>query len=318
MSIMKPDTWNGVELRHLAALEAVGRLRSFSAAARELGYTQSAVSQQIAQLERVVEQRLVERPGGPRSVDLTEAGQLLLRHADSIVAQLAAAQADLAALAEGAAGPLRVGIYQSVGARILPALLRRFREDWPLVEVRVREETEAAELLRLVERGELDLTFVDLPLPEGPFESEEVLTDPYVLLVSSQSDLAERETAPSLRELSGLPLIGWRHLSEPETSLRGRVPNLNYVFRTDDNGTLVGLVAEGLGAAVVPRLVVNPRNPALTALPLGSRIPPRHLAIAWHRDRYRSAAAEAFVELAKELSESSSESAASTSRRPGR
>jgi len=99
-----------------------------------------------------------------------------------------------------------------------------------------------------------------------------------------------------------VPLIGWRSTGEPETYLRGRVPDLNVVFRTDDNGTLVGLVAEGLGAAVVPRLVVNPRNPAVVGLPLGSRIPPRVIAIVWHRDRYRSAASQAFAELAKELS----------------
>src|SRR5690242_489806 len=141
---MKPDRWLGIELRHLAALEAVGRTGSFGAAARELGYTQSAISQQIAQLERIVGQKLVERPGGPRRVSLTDAGRLLLRHSDAIVAQLDAAQADMAALAEGAAGPLRVGIYQSVGARILPALLRRFRQSWPRVDVHVREETDAA------------------------------------------------------------------------------------------------------------------------------------------------------------------------------
>jgi len=315
---MERDQWLGVELRHLAALEAVGRTRSFNRAARELGYTQSAISQQIARLERNVGQRLVERPGGPRPVDLTDAGRLLLRHADAIVAQLDAARADLDAFAEGAAGPLRVGIYQSVGARILPALIRRFKQDWPRVEVRVREETDAADLLRLLEHGELDLTFADLPLPEGPFESEEVLNDPYVLLVQAGSELAERETAPSFRELSGMPLVTWRHVGEPETFLRGRVPDLNIVFRSDDNGTLVGLVAEGLGVAVVPQLVVNPRNPAYVALPFGSRIPPRHLAIVWHRDRFRSAAAEAFVDLAKQISESSSASAASTSRRRAR
>src|SRR6266516_2330519 len=202
---MEPNALFGVELRHLAALEAVARTRSFGKAARDLGYTQSAVSQQIAQLERSVGQRLVERPGGPRPVDLTDAGRLLLRHADAIVAQLDAARADMAALAEGAAGPLRVGIYQSVGARILPALLRRFREAWPRVEIRLREEVDAADLIRLVEHGELDLTFADLPLPAGPFEWEEVLTDPYVLLVSSRSELAARESAPPLRELSGMP-----------------------------------------------------------------------------------------------------------------
>ena len=313
-------------MRHLAALEAVARTRSFGAAARELGYTQSAVSQQIAQLERSIGERLVDRPGGPRAVDLTDAGRLLLRHAAAIVAQLDAAKADMAALAEGAAGPLRVGIYQSVGARILPALLRRFREEWPRVEVRVREEADPADLLRLVEHGELDLTFVDLPLPEGPFESEEVLRDPYVLLVPAKSELARRDSAPPLRELSGVPLVTWRHIGEPETYLRGRVPDLNIVFRSDDNGTLTGLVAEGLGVAVVPQLVVNPRNPALVALPFGNRIPPRHLAIVSHRDRYRSAAADAFAKLARELgddwmrraSEPSSASAASTSRRRAR
>jgi DNA-binding transcriptional LysR family regulator len=318
MSIMERDRWLGVELRHFAALEAVGRTRSFGRAARELGYTQSAVSQQVAQLERAVGQRLVERPGGPRPVDLTDAGRLLLRHADAIVAQLDAAHADMDAFAEGAAGPLRVGIFQSVGARILPGLLRRFKQDWPRVEVSVREETDAADLLRLLEHGELDLTFADLPLPEGPFESDEVLTDPYVLLVQSGSVLAEREAAPSLRELGGMPLVTWRHIGEPETFLRGRVPDLNIVFRSDDNGTLVGLVAEGLGVAVVPQLVVNPRNPAYVALPFGNRIPPRRLAIVWHRDRYRSDAAVAFAELARELSESSTGSAASRSPRPAR
>ena len=298
---MNRDQWLGIEIRHLTALEAVARTRSFGAAARELGYTQSAVSQQIANLEHAVGQRLVDRPGGPRRVDLTEAGRLLLRHADAIVAQLGAAQADMAALAEGAAGPLRVGIYQSVGARILPGLLRRFQREWPRVEVRVQEETDVADLLRRLERGELDLTFADLPLPPGPFESLEVLQDPYVLLVAAKSELAERGTPPRLRDLAGLPLIGWRSSSELERFLTGHVPGLDIVFRTDDNGTLVGLVAEGLGAAVVPRLVVNPRNPAVVALPLGSRVPPRVLAIVWHRDRYRSAASQAFADLAREL-----------------
>jgi DNA-binding transcriptional LysR family regulator len=303
--------FRNVELRHLTALEAVGRTRSFVAAARELGYTQSAISQQIARLEQAVEQRLVERPGGPRPVALTEAGILLLRHADAIVARLDAAEADMAALREGAAGVLRVGIFQSVGARILPGLLRSFREQWPQVEVRVREETDAADLVRLVEHGELDLTFAQLPLPDGPFEWNEILRDPYVLVVPARDELATRDAAPPLRELARLPLVTWRQLSEPETFLRGRVPDLNIVFRSDDNGTLIGLVVEGLGYAVVPQLVVNPRNPAYVALPFGNRIPPRQLAIVWHRDRYRSAAADAF-------SESSSDSAASTSRPPAR
>src|SRR5438128_7513507 len=142
MSIMNANAWLGVDLRHFAALEAVGRTGSFGGAARELGYTQSAVSQQIAQLERVVGQKLVDRPGGPKRVSLTEAGRLLLRHADAIVAPLDAAQADMAAPAPGEAGPLRVGIYQSVGVHLLPAPLRRFREEWPRVELHLEHSVE--------------------------------------------------------------------------------------------------------------------------------------------------------------------------------
>ncbi len=78
---MKPDAFLGIELRHLAALEAVATEGSFGRAALKLGYTQSAISQQIATLERLVGERLVERPGGPRPVTLTEAGAILLRHA---------------------------------------------------------------------------------------------------------------------------------------------------------------------------------------------------------------------------------------------
>src|SRR5213080_4624492 len=113
---MEPDRWLGIELRHLIALEAVSREGSFGRAATSLGYTQSAVSQQIATLERIVGERLLERPGGPRAVSLTEAGELLLRHAEAIVARLDAARADMASLRAGETGVLRVGTYQSVGA----------------------------------------------------------------------------------------------------------------------------------------------------------------------------------------------------------
>jgi DNA-binding transcriptional LysR family regulator len=301
MLIMEPDSWLGVELRHFAALQALASEGSFGRAAQKLGYTQSAVSQQIAQLEKVVGQQLFHRPGGPRRVEPTEAGLLLLRHADAIVARLDAARADMAALAEGAGGTLRVGVFQSVGANLLPALVRRFRAEWPRVGVRVREESDSTELLHLLEHGELDLAFAELPLPEGPFEWAELLQDPYVLLVSAKSDLATLESAPSLREVGKLPLLGRRSTDEPERHLAGRVPDLNVVFRTDDNGTLQALVAEGLGVAIEPRLVVDQKDRAVKMLPFGNRIPPRTIVLAWHRDRYRSPAALAFVEIAREL-----------------
>ncbi len=293
--ITEPDNWLGVELRHLAALQAVEREGSFGRAARRLGYTQSAVSQQIARLEQLVGAKLVERPGGPRAVSLTDAGRLLSRHADAIVARLAAAQADMAALLAGEAGPLRVGIFQSVGARLLPGLLQRFKESFPRVGVRLMESVVHAELVDAVERGELDLTFCELPLEEGPFDWVEILRDPYVLLVAADSPLASRDTAPSLRELGQLPLIGWR------TDREHDLPGVEYAFRSDDNGTVLGLVAAGMGVAAVPRLVVDPDQEDIVALPLGSLVPPRLLALAWHRDRYRSPAALAFVEAMQEL-----------------
>jgi DNA-binding transcriptional LysR family regulator len=300
---MRTDGWLGVELRHLAALQAVADEGSFGRAATRLGYTQSAVSQQIAALERVVDQRLVERPGGPRPVSLTEAGKLLLRHADGILARLQAAHADLAALAAGEAGTLRVGTYQSVGARVLPQLLAEFGTAWPRVEIQLTESTDDGQLLELVERGELDLSFVILPLPEGPFESLELMEDPYALVVSADSPLARRGKAPSLKEVAALPLIGFRqcrsiHLVEHRFRDAGLEPRI--VFRSDDNGTLQGLVAAGVGAALVPLLAVERDHAGTAVLPLNV-VPPRLIGIAWHRDRYRSPAALAFVERAREI-----------------
>jgi DNA-binding transcriptional LysR family regulator len=298
---MEPDRWLGVELRHLIALEAVAREGSFGRAAISLGYTQSAVSQQIATLERIVGERLIERPGGPRPVSLTEAGELLLRHAEAIVARLAAAQADIAALSDGAAGRLRVGIYQSVGERVLPEVMRRFGASWPRVEIRLSESASDEELLRLVEHGELDVTFADLPLLDGPFESLELLRDPYVLLVPADSPLARRSAPPSRAEISELDLIGFRRcrgLNQLEAALPQR---LNFVFRSDQNGTVQGLVGAGVGAALVPRLTVDAKDETVEAIELGAKFPPRLIALAWHRDRYRTPAARAFVETAREV-----------------
>src|SRR4051812_32915475 len=206
---MEPDRWLGVELRHLAALQALAQERSFGRAAQRLGYTQSAVSQQIAALERAVGERLVERPGGPRPVSLTEAGRLLVAHAEAIVARLKAAQADMAALHEGAAGTLRVGTFQSVGARILPAVMARFTTAWPTIEIQLRESVDDGELGTWVERGEIDLAFVMLPIDLDPLETLQLLRDPYVLVVAAESPFG-RDHLPKLREIASQPLIGYR------------------------------------------------------------------------------------------------------------
>jgi len=295
---MEPDRWLGVELRHFLALEAVSREHSFAKAAIALGYTQSAVSQQIATLERLVGQKLVERPGGPKPVSLTEAGRLLLTHAEAIAARVAAAQADLTALEDGEAGTLRVGVFQSVGQRILPELMRRYLASWPKVGVSLTESADDSDLLAQVERGELDLTFSDLPLTEGPFESVELLRDPYVLVVPAGSELAKRSSAPSLREVAQFQLIGHKYCRtriQIETVFR---EPLDYVFQSDHNQTVQALVAAGVGMALVPRLTMDAQDESTELIDL-PKLPPRVIALAWHRDRYRTPAARAFVDTAQ-------------------
>jgi DNA-binding transcriptional LysR family regulator len=197
---------------------------------------------------------------------------------------------------------LRVGVFQSVGQRILPEVMRRFLTAWPQVKVTLTESADDAELLGLVERGELDLTFVVLPTGAGPYESVELFRDPYVLVVPTGSQLAGRERPPSVRELVDHPLIGYRTCrttQRVEERLRqtGRDPRI--VLRSDENGTVQGLVAVGVGIAIMPRLTVDETDPAIEVVDLGDRVPPRLIGIAWHRDRRRTHAAQVFVELAQ-------------------
>src|SRR5262249_9718670 len=138
---------------------------------------------------------------------LTEAGHLLLRHAEAIVARLDAARADMAALRAGETGTLRVGTYQSVGARVLPAVMRRFRGEYPGIALELHQPTTDPALFALGETGELDLAFCGHPLPEGPFETTELMHDPYVLLVPGDHPLARRRSA-SLADVGDLPLVG--------------------------------------------------------------------------------------------------------------
>lgn len=298
---MEPDRWLGLELRHLVALKAIADEGSFGRAAQRLGYTQSAISQQIATLERVVGLRLIERPGGPRPVSLTEAGGILLRHAEAIEARLLAAKADMEALEAGDAGRLRLGTFQSVGTRVLPSLLRRFGQEHPRVEVVLQESSDEDELLELVERGELDVTFTTLPVEHTALDQAELLRDPYVLVVPTGSPLAELHRAPTLREIALQPIVGFNRCRamdavEAQLASSGRTPNV--VFRSDNNGTVQGLVGAGMGVSVAPLLTVEPGDESVVTIDLPGRMPPRIIGLAWHRDRHLSPAATAFVETA--------------------
>ncbi|HEY2325918.1 MAG TPA: LysR family transcriptional regulator [Gaiellaceae bacterium] len=292
---MQPDHWFGVEIRHFAALQAIATEHSFGRAAVRLAYTQSAISQQIATLERIVGEQLIERPGGPRPVSLTEAGALLLRHADAIVARLEAAQADLQALRTGEIGVLRIGTFQSAGSRLLPPIMRRFVAQWPDIDVSIVELDDAG-VEPALERGEVDVGFVQLPVGDAPLETIELMRDPHVLVTPKGSPLVAKKT-PSLREIAREPLVGFR---EPHTiidAFRAAGVDPEWRFRSNDNPTVQALVAAGIGNAVMPKLTVDERDPRVEIVDLPS-VPPRIIALARHRDRYASPAMRAFIETA--------------------
>jgi molybdate transport repressor ModE-like protein len=299
------DHTSGIEVRHLTALEAVAEEGSFRRAAARLGYVQSAISEQIAALERIVGQRLVERSRGAGPVQLTDAGEVLLGHAKAIVARIKAAEADLGALSGGAAGSLRLGIYQSVGARVIPRLLPLYAREWPDVRVLPREAPTDAALFELVERGELELSFADMPLRPGPFDHTQVLVDPYILLVPANSPLSGNGPV-GLEDVAELPLIGHvtcRVLPRVEAALRAQGVEPNFVFRSDIVATVQALVGAGVGSAIIPRLAIDESDPRTAVVELGADVPvqPRLIGMFWHRDRYRSPATLGFVEAAREI-----------------
>ena len=297
-----PNNWQSVELKHLRALGAIARSGTFWAASQALSTSLSTVSDHISDLEALVGQRLIERSRGRRTVELTEAGRLLLGHAEAIESRIHAAEADLRQYIAGRSGTLRVGVYQSVENRILPETMRRFKAGWPDVDVRLTEDSVDAALVDSVERGAVDITFSIEPIAEGPFEIRRLMRDPYVLVVPAGS-------APSglpfkLSELDGVPMVAYQHLRHQDLAedfLRARGVRPKIVFRSNDNGTVQSMVAAGLGVALAPMLAVDENDPRVELRLPSEPVPPRVLVVVWHRDRYRPPAATAFVETALEV-----------------
>jgi len=298
--VLTNETWLGIEIRHLAALQAVARERSFRAAARRLGYVPSAVSSQIARLERIVGARLVERSRGMSEVELTPAGAVILQHAAEIVARLDAARADLRQFSEGRTGRVLLGITQGVGAGILPAFLQAAAEEHPGLTLRPVELESDRAFFGLLESADLDLAFVELPTPAGPFETQELLRDDYVLLAPGG-----RPRRPlSLAELAGTPFVGaerTRGRMRVEEQLRSAGAEPRVVVRADGDATVHALVAAGVGVAIVPELSAPRRDPRIAVLDLADTIAlaPRVLALAWHAERVQLLPLRALVTLAQ-------------------
>jgi DNA-binding transcriptional LysR family regulator len=146
----------------------------------------------------------------------------------------------------------------------------------------------------------LDLTFMVLPLPSGPFQARELLADPYVVAVRPDSPLGRDGGPIALHELDGYPLISYGRMREVhaiENRLGHPALRKQIVFRSHDSGTILGLAAEGVGAAVVSWLSIDPHRPGLRVMPIAD-VSPRVVGAAWHGDRYQIPAAAAFIDLA--------------------
>src|SRR5690349_11198581 len=182
---MAGEWWSGIEMRHLVALDAVAREGSFRRAATRLGYVQSAISHQIAGLEALIGTRLIDRSRGTRPLALTPAGEILLAHADALIARVRAAQADLAAPdGPGTAAP-RVGATPDPLTRLVPSLLRAYA-----APVTLNGAPTGRALLAALIRGEVDLALAETPLPKGPLDAALLCTDSFVAVVQSGSPLA--------------------------------------------------------------------------------------------------------------------------------
>jgi DNA-binding transcriptional LysR family regulator len=289
-----------LDLRHLVALDAVAAEGTFARAAERLGYTQSAVSQQIAALERTVGQKVFDRPGGPRPVELTPFGAELLRGGRDLLVRVEALADELDRFRAGHTGRLTIGTFQSVSSAVLPMVLGRFRADHPAVDVQLFETDVDEELEEHLERGQTEVSFLvgDVAEPErSGFESRLLLTDPFVLI----SRPGQFPTGPvSLDALAGEPFVGQHPNSCQllnEAGLRAAGLDPSYVFRSNDNGTVAAMVRAGMGVAVMPLLCTEPEDPRTELHPLDPPIPGRHVSVAWRAGRTLSPAAEAFVEL---------------------
>jgi DNA-binding transcriptional LysR family regulator len=280
----------------------VGRLRvlrevayrgSFSAAAEALSYTQSAVSQQIATLEAETGMTLLERH--PRGVSLTAAGQTLVAHAEDILARLDAAEQALAAIAGLRGGRLRMGSFPTAGAALMPLAIARFRELYPDVELTLAE-AEPEELVPRLRSGELDLALVfqfeGQPALEREMMRVPLLADPMFVALPREHPLAGRRRL----RLQDLREQAWVQTSRASACARhvvrccraaGFEPQVS--FESDDYATVQGLVAAGVGVALVPALALSsvhedvvvrelspasPSREVIAAAPGGARLQP--------------------------------------------
>ncbi|MEV0808211.1 LysR family transcriptional regulator [Micromonospora sp. NPDC050200] len=252
--------------RRLHLLRTVVTTGSVSAAARDLGFTPSAVSQQLGLLEKEAGITLLERNG--RGVRPTEAGRLLSRYAEAIDAQVAAAEAALADLRAGVTGRLAVRYFASVGAALVAPALATLRRDHPGVRVDLKL-TDPADPLREVRDGNGDLALVVRPREQAATDGlrfTHLRDDPYLALLPAGHRLGGRR-ALDLADLAADPWVGSEQPGPCQDAIlvacgrAGFTPR--FVVQSEDYATAQGFVAAGLGIALVPRLGLPARSPGV-------------------------------------------------------
>jgi DNA-binding transcriptional LysR family regulator len=246
-----------MDARMLRTFRETARLGSVTAAARTLGYTQSAVSRQLAVLEATVGARLFDRR--PRGVELTEHGRSFLPHAEALLERLDAARRDLQALDELEHGRLRVGAFPTAVAALIPRAMAAFEAKHPAVSVSLVEGTTRRLLVRLLD-GMADVAVISAfpgqPLEEKQFQLTHLFDDAMLIGLPRDHRLARRRSL-RLDELAGERWIGADADGEdrrlgPEHLRLEPPPLVDFVVR--EWTAKLGLVAAGLGITPVPSL----------------------------------------------------------------
>jgi DNA-binding transcriptional LysR family regulator len=297
-----------LDVRRMKVLREVAAQGSFSAAAETLSFTQSAVSQQVAALEREAGTTLLER--GPKGVRLTDAGRAIVAHADAILCRLEDAEEELAALAGLKGGRLRLATFQSAGATLMPRAIKEFHDRHPAVELSMHE-AEPTEVREQIASGEVDLAMVyDFePIPGtlgDSLEATHLLDDTYDLVVSREHRLAGRSRI-KLSELADEQWIcstlrnGCRQITDRACRDAGYEPQI--AFEVDETMAALALVAADIGITMYPRLALTPLHPGVVQKSLGRDAPVRRIYAARAAEGYRTAASEAMLQILVDVAE---------------
>lgn len=309
----------GIDLRQLRALVAVAEEGTFLDAADVLHLTQSAVSQQISKLERAIGHSVFDRPGGPRPVKITPLGEVMLKRARAVLAQLELGRQEIDALVNGTGGVLRCGTFQSISVHFLPTIITELIKESPQLEITIGEENYNEDLVRRLLDGELDVAFHSLDAGHPGIESIRLGSDPFVAVLPKGSPLAptSKKGAVSLEALAKTPLIGEYEDQDVlliENSMRTYGIKPRYAFRSSDNGAVQAMVRSGLGPAIMPALTIDASDEGIEVWPIQPIIEPRTLYVALPKGNSRTAAAVRFTQIAKEIGRASLQKNRATSR----